>query len=85
MSIWEDDGSAEQARLVKLSRAVTELHQIKASAVPSVPKQLTAQQRLAALNLASSIAEYRELPGSKPAYAMLLLETAEKMLREVAS
>lgn len=49
------------------------------------PKEITAVQRLAASNLADDIQELLRHPNTARTYATVLLETAMKMLREVAS
>lgn len=64
---------------------VTDLHQCKASAVPSVPRTISATQRLAALELARELSEYRSSPMTvMPEYARLLSLRAESFLNELA-
>jgi len=60
---------------------ITDITSIRASAVPSVPKTITPTQRLAALELARQISEYREYGEG---YGLKLLSDAEKLLNELA-
>lgn len=56
--------------------------EIRASAVPAVPRQITATQRLAALELARSIGDAIE--GIGEGYGTHLMRKAVKMLNEIA-
>lgn len=62
---------------------VTELPQVKASAVPAVPRTITATQRLAALNLAREIADYKPDPMFGQ-YGRRLMRDATSLLNELA-
>lgn len=64
---------------------VTSITSIRASAVPSIPKEISALQRLAMLNLADEIRDVVKHPNTNRTYGTVLLETAEKMLREAAT
>lgn len=59
--------------------------EIKASAVPAVPKTISATQRLAALSTAQYISEYREHPHLRSeSMTNLLLDRVERLCRELA-
>ncbi len=62
---------------------VTELHQCKASAVPAVPRTISASQRLAALELAQRAEDYGELYLIDGTFRRLCDDCAS-MLRELA-
>lgn len=57
--------------------------EITASAVPSVPRTISATQRLAALNVAREIEEYRKTV-TLPPYAKKLLDDSYLILMELA-
>ena len=61
---------------------VTTFNSITASAVPSIPKTITATQRLAALNLAREIQEYGDTAVNP--YARKLLRDSYSLLIELA-
>jgi hypothetical protein len=60
---------------------ITDLHQIRASTVPAVPKEITASQRLAALELAQRCEDYGPDPNS---YVAKMLDDCARLLREIA-
>jgi hypothetical protein len=62
---------------------VNEITSIKASAVPAVPKQLSASQRIAALELAQKIEDHTQA-FLESKYGMKLLDDARRLLRELA-
>jgi hypothetical protein len=63
---------------------VTDLTSIRASTVPSVPKTITATQRLAALELARSIHDFESVAELGPYVRKLLLDCSS-LLNELAS
>lgn len=64
---------------------ITDFTSIRASAVPSVPKTLSASQRLAALNEAQQLEDASEFSGAMTVTtAMEMLKRTAKLLRELA-
>lgn len=64
---------------------ITELVQVKASAVPSVPRQISATQRLAALELAQNTEEFLSLrKHTVGVFAAKLMDDAVELLRDLA-
>lgn len=66
--------------------SVTDLTSIRASAVPAVPRTISATQRLAALNLAADLIDYADDPqaDSLP-FLKHKMKTAARLLNEIAS
>lgn len=62
---------------------VTDLTSIRASAVPAIPNEISATQRLAALNLARDIQEYGKTI-TLPPYAQKLQRDSYSLLMELA-
>ena len=64
---------------------ITDFTSIRASAVPAVPRTISATQRLAALNFAHEVRDYLGHPDLERApMADLLLRRAERLALELA-